>query len=135
MEPQRPLPALDALNRAFWTGGADGKLLIARCSDCGYWLHPPGPVCPQCLSRDVAPQPVSGRGVVYACSVNHQLWHPAFPPPYAVALVELDEQPLLRLVTNIVDCDPSDVRSGMRVAVRFEQVEDVHIPLFHPVTA
>jgi uncharacterized OB-fold protein len=131
----RPLPALDAWNRAFWTGGAEGRLLITRCAACGYWLHPPGPLCPRCLSRDVAAQPVSGRGTVYTVTVNHQPWHPAFPPPYAIALVELDEQPQLRLVSNVVDCDPAAVHLGMRVEVCFQQVDDVHVPLFRPVAA
>jgi uncharacterized protein len=130
--PARPLPELTLWNRAFWTGGAEGRLLITRCADCGHWIHPPRPVCPTCLSRDVAPQPVSGRGAVYAVTVNHQPWHPAFPVPYAIALVELEEQPLLRLVSNLVDCDPAAVRAGMPVQVCFEQVEEVFVPLFRP---
>src|SRR5579884_3382569 len=121
----RPLPELDAWNRAFWTGGAEGRLLITRCGGCGYWIHPPGPVCPECLSREVAPQAVSGRGAVLTFTVNHQPWHPAFPPPYVIALVELEEQERLRLVTNLVDCDLGALRSGMPVEVGFEQVEDV----------
>jgi uncharacterized OB-fold protein len=131
----RPLPALDDANRAYWTGGATGQLLIVRCADCGYWIHPPSPACPQCLSRNVAPQPTGGRGTVLTFTVNHQLWHPAFPPPYVIALVELDEQQALRVVTNIVDCAPEDLHLGMPVKVRFEQVDDVHIPLFAPVPA
>jgi|SRR5579872_4118633 len=133
--PPRPLPELDAWNRAFWTGGAGGRLLIARCGHCGYWIHPPGPICPRCHSREVAPQPVSGRGRLLTFTVNHQPWHPAFPPPYVIALVELEEQPLLRLVSNVVDCDPDSVRLGMALEVCFEPVEDVHIPLFRPLAA
>ncbi|HXA28417.1 MAG TPA: Zn-ribbon domain-containing OB-fold protein [Candidatus Angelobacter sp.] len=131
--PPRPLPELDLWNRAFWTGGAEGRLMIARCASCGYWLHPPGPVCPECLSREVGAQEVSGRGTVNTFTVNHQPWHPAFATPYVIALVELDEQPQLRLVTNLVDCDPAQLRIGMPVEVCFEQVEDVFIPLFRPV--
>lgn len=128
--PPRPLPELDLWNRAFWTGGAEGRLMITRCAACGYWIHPPGPVCPQCLSREVGAQQVSGRGRVYTFTVNHQQWHPAFTTPYVIALVELDEQPQLRVVTNIVGCEPDAVRLGMRVEVCFEHVEDVFIPVF-----
>jgi uncharacterized OB-fold protein len=131
--PALPLPELDLWNRSFWTGGATGRLLITRCATCRYWIHPPGPVCPQCLSRDIAAEPVSGRGTVYTFTVNHQQWHPAFATPYVLALVELDEQPQLRIVTNIVDCDPAQVRLGMPVEVCFEQMDDVFIPLFRPV--
>ena len=38
----RMLPALTPRNRAFWTGGASGRLLIQRCADCDRWVHPPG---------------------------------------------------------------------------------------------
>jgi uncharacterized OB-fold protein len=53
--------------------------------------------------------------------------------PYAIAIVELDEQEGLRLTTNVVNCAAEDVRIGMRVQVVFDQYEDVWIPLFQPV--
>jgi len=52
-----------------------------------------------------------------------------------VAIVELDEQPGLRLTTNIVHCAPDDVKIGMRVRVLFEDLgEDVYLPLFEPAS-
>jgi uncharacterized protein len=128
------LPSLTRITRPFWTGGADGQLLIARCARCGYWIHPPAPVCPQCWSRDVSPQAVSGRGVVYTYTVNYQPWTEVMPPPYVVALIDLDEQPALRLVSNVVGCDPEAVHAGMPVEVLFEPQEDVYLPIFRPVT-
>ncbi|KCZ93225.1 hypothetical protein HJO_05200 [Hyphomonas johnsonii MHS-2] len=47
----------------------------------------------------------------------------------------LEEQDGLNLTTNIVNCDPADVRIGMPVTVVFEQVEDVWLPLFEPSPA
>ncbi len=131
-QPFRVLPRLDDANRAFWTAGERGQLVLGRCSDCGYLVHPPGPVCPRCLSRALAPSVLSGRGSVHSVTVNHQRWNPTMPTPYAVALVELDEQPGLRLMTNIVGCDPDDVVIGMRVWATFEQHDDVWVPLFEP---
>jgi uncharacterized OB-fold protein len=49
-----------------------------------------------------------------------------------IAIVEIDEQPSLRLMTNIVNCPPESVHIGMPVQVVFEAHEDVHIPLFEP---
>jgi hypothetical protein len=54
--------------------------------------------------------------------------------PYVVAIVELPEQSGLRLTTNIVNCQPDQVRIGMAVAVTFCEQEDVFLPLFEPVT-
>ena len=44
--PFRILPALTDRNRHFWQGGRDGELVFLRCQDCGYYLHPPIPICP-----------------------------------------------------------------------------------------
>jgi uncharacterized OB-fold protein len=130
--PVRPLPAIDDDNRAFWTGGGRGALMIARCADCGYYVHPPIGFCPACEGRSVAPEAVSGRGEVYSFTVNHKAWLPDLTVPYVLALVQLEEQAGLRLPTNIVDCDPGEVAIGMKVMVRFEAVEDLHVPLFGP---
>ena len=51
--PPRMFPALDDTNRGFWTGGADGILRLLRCRVCGYWIHPPRPVCPKCWRREL----------------------------------------------------------------------------------
>jgi uncharacterized OB-fold protein len=131
--PPRPLPAVNDDNRAFWTGGGEGALMIARCADCAYYVHPPVAFCPSCESRDVAPQRVSGRGAVYSFTVNHKAWLPGMAVPYVLALVELDEQAGLRLPTNIVGCAPEAVQIGMRVAVQFEAAEDLFVPLFAPL--
>jgi uncharacterized protein len=53
--------------------------------------------------------------------------------PYVLALVELDEQDDVRLVTNIVHCGPDEVSIGMPVRVVFEECDDVWVPLFEPV--
>ena len=128
----RPLPELTPTNEWFWASGADGHLRIQGCSECGTLVHPPTPICPSCRSRSWAPMVVSGRGTVVAYTVNHHQWLPVFEPPYAIAVVALDEDAGVRLTTNIVGCDPEDVAIGQEVAVCFEQHEDVWIPLFEP---
>ena len=128
----RPLPQLTPANHWFWTAGGDGNLRIQGCGECGALVHPPTPICPACRSRDRVPTVVSGRGTVVAYTVNRHQWLPSFAPPYAVANVALAEDPSVHLTTNIVGCDPDDVHIGQEVAVRFEQHEDVWLPLFEP---
>ncbi len=98
-------------------------------------MHPPVPICPRCRSRDHAPKATSGTGVVVGVTVNHQPWHPAFPPPYAIANVALDDDPSIHLTTNVVDCAPDEVHVGQRVAVRFARHDDAWLPLFAPTGA
>lgn len=134
--PFRPVPRVTALDAPFWRAGADGTLRIQRCGACGLYLHPPGPVCPHCLGRDLAFTPVSGRARVVTSTVNHHPWYPGWATPYVVAIVELDEQPGLRLTTNVVDCDPDAVAIGMAVTVCFTPIDDdVWLPLFTPTAA
>jgi uncharacterized OB-fold protein len=134
--PPRPafriLPLVDAQNAHFWTGGSEGELRFLRCAACRHWVHPPAPVCPACLGRDLGIEAVGGRARVATYTVNHQRWIPGFEPPYVVAIVELEEQAGLRLTTNLVGCDADAVRIGMPVQVVFEQRDGVWIPLFEP---
>jgi len=129
------IPELTDHNRSFWTGGADGRLHIPYCAACARWVLPPEAQCPNCdAPLDV--RPVSGDGTVFTYTVNHHPFNPAVPPPYVIAIVELVEQPDLRLAANIVDCEPDSVSMGMPVAVRFERHEVpgdvVFVPVFTP---
>ena len=130
-KPFRVLPKLEDDNTFFWTSGADGQLRFLRCQNCGYYLHPPIPECPRCFSKDVAPEVVSGRGVVHSYTINHHPWDGS-AEPWAIILVELEEQEGLRLTSNMVGCHPDDVQIGMPVRVVFEQHDDVYFPLFTP---
>ncbi len=130
-----PLPELSLATEWFWTSGADGVLRIQGCGDCGRLVHPPTPICPYCRSRSAKPTEVSGRATVIGFTVNEHRWLPDFDPPYVVANVALAEDPSVHLTTNIVGCEPADVRIGQEVAVRFEQREDVWLPLFEPTGA
>jgi uncharacterized protein len=133
--PARVLPKLDEHNRAFWTGGADGRLMVSRCTQCGLWVSPPAADCPDCGGA-LAAQPVSGHGTVFTYTVNYQRFNPAVPVPYVIAIVQLDEQPDVRIAANIVDCEPDSVFIGLPVEVRFERHdvdgEVVFVPVFAP---
>ena len=131
-KPFRILPRVTPLNEHFWRGGADGELRFLRCQDDGTYVHPPSPVCPECLGKNISPEAVSGRATVLTYTLNHQQWVPAPDHPYCIAIVELEEQPGLRLMTNVVNCPAEDVRIGMAVKVLFEEYEDVFIPVFEP---
>jgi len=129
----RLLPRLDPENEFFWTSGADGKLRFLRCQACQEYVHPPAPRCPTCLSSELSPEVVSGRATVVAHTLNVHGWIPG-SQPYLVAWVAIDEQPDVRLTTNLVGVEPDDVRDGMAVEVVFEHNDDVWLPLFRPVT-
>ncbi len=134
--PFRILPELGTRSSFFWTAGERGELAFLRCRDCGYWIHPPQPICPRDHSKHVEPEGVSGRACVHTFTINHQPWMPGPELPYVVAIVEIEEDPSMRLMTNLVNVEPGDVEIGMPVRVVFEyhpdEGGDVWIPLFEP---
>lgn len=125
-------PPITGANRAFWTGGASGQLLIQWCTGCARWVHPPVEACPACGGA-LAPRPVSGDGTVFTFTVNRHPFNPSVPVPYVIAIVELVEQPGLRFTTNLVGCAVDDVHVGMPVEVTFEPAGDeAWAPVFRP---
>jgi uncharacterized OB-fold protein len=131
-EPPPRFIIVDEADEFFWRSGADGTLRFLGCGACSRIHHPPVPRCPHCGSRDVAPRPVSGRATVATFTVNHQPFMPGFEPPYVIALVEIEEDPTIRLMTNIVGCPIGDVAIGMPVQVTFEANGAWFVPLFAP---
>lgn len=133
--PFRVLPRLAPDTEFFWTSGSDGRLRFLRCQSCGYFIHPPGPICPRCWSRHLEPEAVSGQATLHSFTVNHQRWSPDIDEPYVIGLVRIVEQDDLRLTTNIVNAPPDALAIGMAVQVVFEDHDPVYLPLFEPVAA
>ena len=116
-----PVPLADVESAGFWEATARGVLAICRCTECARYLHPPLETCRTCGGATRFDE-VSGRGVVFSYIVVRHPMVPGFEPPYVVALVELDEQPGLRL-SAIIEADPTDVSIGQRVEVVFREID------------
>jgi len=124
--------------KPFWEGTARGELLVQKCSACGSMRIPPRPMCPDCRSLANEWVRLSGKGRVWSFVVPHPPLLPAYAElaPYNVIAVELDEDPSLRLVGNLVksadgainEVDPRTIEIGEPVRVVFAKVEDVHLP-------
>ena len=110
--PFRILPDLSGDSSFFWKAGAAGELQFLRCRDCGTRIHPPQPLCPLDHSKNLAPEAVSGRATICTFTINHQVWMPGPEPPFVVAIVTIEEDPSIRLTTNIVGCKPEEVSGG-----------------------
>ena len=117
-----PIPVPDPDSAPYWEALKNGKLMLCRCDDTGKWIHPP-------LERSrytggpVHFEEVSGRGTVYSFIVIRQALVPGRVPPYVVGLIELDEQPGLR-INAVIDADPADVRIGQPVQARIVDLGD-----------
>ena len=122
----RPTPE----DREYWEGAHRGELRIQHCTTCGQHQHYARMLCSHCGAQTLEWVTASGHGTVYSYTVTHQDV-PGYTAPFAVVIVELEEQAGLRMVSNVVDVPPEDVRIGMPVEVTFQPVaEDVWLPLF-----
>jgi len=131
--PSRATPDVTNLTRPFWDAAREGRLAIQRCAGCAHYNHPPRTACDACLSTNLVFEDVSGKGAVWSFTVMHQKSVAGFEDavPYRTALVELDEQPLLLLVTNLPGANPDTLRIGHRVHVIFEPLQDgLQLPQF-----
>jgi uncharacterized OB-fold protein len=132
--PAPPIPVPDAASAPYFEGTAAGRLMLMRCANCGTHRFPARDRCDVCWSTDTAWVEASGRATLHSWVVFHQMYHPGFADriPYNVAVVELDEGP--RITTNVVDCDPHDLKAGLHLVVMFESVaEGVALAKFRPV--
>jgi uncharacterized protein len=133
--PRRLEPPVGPDSGPFWEATREGRLLVQWCTACDRGVFYPRAFCPHCGSPRSALEwrTAGGRATVYAASVEHRPAPGGFSggEPYCVALVDLREG--VRMMTNIVGCPPDDVRSGLAVAVTWEQLSDGRrLPLFRP---
>ena len=136
-----PLPDTEwAPLREFWAAAERGELAIPRCDDCGAYTWYPRPACAACGSAAQSWRALSGRGRLYSWAVVERALAAPFRDklPYVAALVALEEDPAVRLVTNVVDCDPATLRADQPLRVvfrplRFEgRTREVMAPMFAP---
>jgi uncharacterized OB-fold protein len=137
-----PLPDLsDERTAEYFAGAARGELVIPRCDECARLVWYPEPSCPACGCESFSWRPVSGRGRLFSWTVVRRPFLPAFQEmvPFITALVSLEEDPAVRIVSYVVDCEPEVLTAGMPVevvfrALRFPTVPDrsVQVPMFVP---
>ena len=117
------LPALDALNHAFFTAGV---LTLQQCKACKHIQHPPEDVCEACQSFALGGFASAGKGRIESVAVVTQSVHPLLADrvPYAIVLVSVADAPGILIVGNVVGKDPDAVEIGDPVRVVFEEVRD-----------
>jgi uncharacterized OB-fold protein len=131
----RPRPVIDDVNRHYWAGAREHRLVGQRCAECRTWVHPPRAMCPGCRSAQLRPEELSGRGRVYSWSVMHSGGNPGFEDkrPYAVLVVELEEQPGLFTIGNLFDAEPDELEIGLPLEVTWEDIDDeITLPQWRP---
>ena len=135
VEYKKQLSIPDSDSKEFWDGCQRHELVLQRCEHCHSYRFPPRTICPECFSMDTKWEKVSGRGEVYTFTVVRVPLRPEWKAdiPYTIGVIQLNEG--VRMVSNVIDCRPEDVRIGMKVEVVFEDVtEENTLPKFKPIS-
>src|SRR5882762_10654033 len=91
----RPIPVPNEWTKPFWESAKRGVLALQRCQACKHFQHPPYATCVRCMAIDLAFEPVSGKGAIYAYTIMYHAGDRRFAAaiPYASIIVELDDAP------------------------------------------
>lgn len=130
----KPAPIPDRVTGRYWEAAQQHKLLIQRCDNCGGYQTLPQSYCRRCLSENLEWTQARGTGKIYSFTIIQRAPSSAFEKdvPYTVALVELDEG--ARMMSNIVEIGPQDVRVGMPVEAVFDTISPtISLPKFRPL--
>ncbi len=133
--PAKLLPPETPASKPYWAACRKHQLLIQRCSACGHYQFYPRTFCTECMQREPEWVQASGRGTVETWTIVRRPVSEAYAAdtPYVIALIRLDEGPVM--MSQVSDCDPEGVHSGMRVEVIFKDWGDeVSLPVFKPGT-
>ncbi len=121
---------------AWWEGCRHHELLIQSCMKCGHQQLYPRIICTACMSENLEWTRSAGRGRVLTFTICRRAVSEAYAGdvPYVIALIQLEEGPTM--MSNIVECDPESVATGMPLEVVFEKwSEEITIPQFRPFPA
>jgi len=119
-----PHPTPD--DRPFWEACRNRELRFQKCGGCGRFRHPPVPVCPHCHARDCGWEAAAGTPELFSWTVVHHAVNDLVRErvPYIVAVVAFPGCGGVRLVSNVVDAAPADLRLGLPLDLRWEEAEN-----------
>lgn len=123
----------DHVSAGFWEAAARRELAIQQCVACKRFQHLPRPICSECYSDELTFTRVSGRGTIFSYTIVEHPVHPALADkvPFNVILVDLDDAPGVRLVSNLVG--GAEPAIGSAVEVVFEEpTPGTVLPRFKP---
>jgi len=123
---------------AFWSHCSRRELRFQRCGSCQVWRHPPAPVCAHCGSHDMRWELAPTRGELFSYTVVHHAPSPLLRDavPYNIAIVSFSDLGDVRLVSNVIDAAPQQLRIGMPLSLLWqEQAPGKWLPLFRSGTA
>ncbi|MEM3374339.1 MAG: OB-fold domain-containing protein [Candidatus Woesearchaeota archaeon] len=100
-------------------------LIGKKCNDCNELYFPGRKVCKKCGSLNLSDYQFSGKGKIITFTIirtttESESEKPFRKPPYALAIIQLDEGP--KLTAEIVDSNFEDIEIGKNVEFVFRKI-------------
>ena len=111
----------------FFAAAHEGKLVYRACNACGHGLAVPTQFCGACGSEDTGWRESRGTGTLFTWTTVAHSVHPAYPAPYTIVVVALDDAPSVRLVGSLPGAP--GLRAGQAMRVVFQRMtDDITVP-------
>jgi uncharacterized OB-fold protein len=122
---------MDVWSEPFWAAGAEGRIIMPKCADCGIFRWPPGPFCPDCHGQNVE-WVAAGQARLYSFTI---LPVPAadktVPPASRIpAIAEFADAPGVRLVSVLAGAPPHAIAIGDMLTVEWRPAANTLVPIF-----
>jgi uncharacterized OB-fold protein len=128
-----PVPNTKGYGKKYWDELVNNRFCIPFCESCNEYYFYPRIMCPHCSSQNVTFKEHNGLGEIYSFTVVQRTIVESFEKdvPYTMALVQIDDNGT-KMMTRIIDCEPSKVYIGMKVKLKFHKMDNVTLPFFVP---
>ncbi|QHS23426.1 hypothetical protein GWK91_10875 [Virgibacillus sp. MSP4-1] len=138
MDYKKPIPVKTQDNKPYWDAADDHEMMVQRCDECDQYAHPPGPSCAKCGGTNLSWQNLGSdiKGTVYTYIISYRPFLPGFQDdlPLIIAQVEIEEIPDVKILANVLDCEPEKVEIGMPVRMVWQDINDERaLPQWKPI--
>lgn len=125
---EKPIPLKTQDNQEYWDAADQHELKLQKCSACSTFIHPPGPACPTCGSPETEWELLGSdiTATVYSYIVSYRPFLPGFQHdlPTVITVAALDTAPDVKIMANIIECDPADVEIGVPLKMTWVDITD-----------
>ena len=112
----------------FWNSIRSSSLSFPKCNNCNRFHWYPKKLCPFCKSTNIHWTPIKGEGSIFSWTIVRHAFSDDYKDkiPYVIVLIEFDDAPGVRLVSNLTSDNLECIHFGMKVKPIYSLSENNH---------
>ena len=119
----------------FWKSCQEENIKFQYCPKCQAWQWYPLFECAEC-GGEFEWRDVTGKATLFSWTTVYKAFLPGFENkiPLIVAVADVEGAPGVRLISNIINAKPEELKVGMELKIVYEHVDEEHtMPRFEAV--